>query len=110
MEQRLDLYSERDSKGGTRSVWLRLTNGRLILEGQDLGGAVGDFYDGASEYEWAWTLAPEQVDDLLVRLGVAAGAPDFRAQIGRQLNALPRAEVQAYFRDAGAAFWSRRGD
>jgi hypothetical protein len=41
VDEIFDLYFERDVHGGARDVWLRLTEaGILILEGQDLGGAV----------------------------------------------------------------------
>jgi len=110
-EQRLDLYSEMDTHGGTRYVWLRLTSeGNLILEGQDLGGAVDKFW-GASEYEWAWSLHPERLGFFLESLGMDASEPaNLLNSIGAALNVLDRTEIEKMFEAAGATFWSRAGD
>ena len=110
-EQTLDLYSEMDAHGGMRHVWLRLTSGgNLILEGQDLGGAVDRFW-GTSEYEWAWSLHPERLDFFLKLLGVDASEPaDLLESIGAAINALDRTEIEKMFEAAGATFWSRAGD
>ncbi len=110
-EQSLDLYSETDPHGGTRSVWLRLTSeGSLILEGQDLGGAVDKFW-GTSEYEWAWSLHPEQLGPFLESIGVDASDPaDLLKSVGAALKALDRSEIERMFKAAGATFWNRAGD
>jgi hypothetical protein len=56
-ESSVELWHERDERG-TRSLWLRrLSDGRLSIEGQDLGPGVAIFGEGLSEYEWAWTVA-----------------------------------------------------
>ncbi len=110
-EQTLDLYSEVDAHGGTRSVWLRLTSeGNLILEGADVGEAVNTFW-GTQEYEWGWCLPPERLDFLLKSLGVAAAdRDDLLEVIAAALNALERTEIQEKFKEAGAKFWSWVGD
>jgi hypothetical protein len=59
-------------RGGTRSVWARLTDaGVLVVEGQDLGRGVQSVF-GFSEYEWAVTVRPEDQPALLD----AMSAPD----------------------------------
>jgi hypothetical protein len=111
MERTVELYSEEDARGGTRQVWLRLTDdGTLILEGQDLGGAVGLAFRGSSEYEWGWALAPDRVGELLGKLDVPADSPDLLNAVGQQVMNLERDDIQNEFREAGAEFWSRHGD
>ena len=111
-ERTLDLCSEADAHGGTRSVWLRLTeNGALILEGQDLGPGVSDFFgEAVSEYEWAWKLPPDGLRLLLDSLRVAAGSPDLLEQVARRLKVLNGSQMQKRFEQAGATFWSRVGE
>jgi hypothetical protein len=110
-DQTIDLYSEDDAHGGTRTVWLRIANqGQIALEGQDLGAGVALRFDGASEYEWAWTLKGDQVERLLTTLGIAPESADAPQQLVKRLKHLPRTEIADCFRDAGAAFWSRHGD
>lgn len=110
-EQTFDLYSENDRHGGSRTVWLRLADdGQISLEGQDLGPGVAQFFDGASEYEWRWTLQRGQVERLLTTLGIAPEPADAPEQLAKRLKRLPRTEIADYFRDAGASFWSRHGD
>jgi hypothetical protein len=111
MEQTINLYSETDAYGGSRHVWLRLTEeGKLILEGQDLGGAATKAF-GAGEYEWAWSLAPEQVVAFLKTLGVGESqSKDVLGSVAAALGKIERTKIQNLFRDAGAKFWSRIGD
>ena len=106
-EQKLDLFSENDMLGGRRYVWLRLTKeGNLILEGQDLGGAANSFW-GASEYEWAWSLHPEQLGSFLMSLHIKPSEPAaILESIAAALNELDRTELQKVFEEAGATFWS----
>jgi hypothetical protein len=88
-----------------------MEDGALSLEGQDLGGAVGEFFGSSfSEYEWAWLLPASRLLLLLDRLGVAEGAPDLVEQEGQRLDALGDAEAQARFKKAGAIFWSHLSD
>ncbi len=110
-KQVIDLYSQLDTHGGTRCVWLRLTGeGNLTLEGQDHGGAAEKFW-GASEYQWAWSLHPDRLVFFLELLGVDASAPaDLLESIGAALNALDRTEIEKMFKAAGATFWSRAGE
>jgi hypothetical protein len=111
-ERTLDLYSETDAHGGTRHVWLRLTeDGAVMLEGQDLGRGVSTFFgEDFSEYEWSWELAADRLEVLLGSLGVAAGSPDLFEQLASRLKTLGGVEMEDRFREAGATFWSRLGE
>jgi len=111
MERTIDLFSETDAHGGSRHVWLRLTKkGELILEGQDLGGAAPKLF-GPSEYEWAWTLAPERLSAFLESLGLEAClSAGLLVSVTEALNKLERTKIQKVFEDAGAKFWNRIGD
>jgi hypothetical protein len=106
--QTFELRSASQSDQARRHVWLRrMEDGALSLEGQDLGGGVGEFFGSSfSEYEWAWLLPAPQLHLLLDRLGVAESAPDIVQEVGRRLEALGDAEAQARFKDAGATFSS----
>lgn len=110
MDETVDLYADRDSHGGSRRVWLhRKDDGSLILEGQDLGGAVTEFWGSSfTEYEWDWSLPAHLVSAFLEGLGIA---PDAALEdVGERLKQLDRGELQPRFEDAGAEFWSRVGD
>lgn len=82
-----------------------------MLEGQDLGGAVGAFFgNDFVEYEWGWVLAPDRLHRLLDALGVAVDSPDLLGQVGHRLKLLEESEMEGRFKEAGATFWSRVGD
>jgi hypothetical protein len=110
MGETVDLYAERDSHGGSRCVWLhRRDDGSLVLEGQDLGGAVTEFWGSAfTEYEWDWSLPADRVSTFFEELGIAQDAA--LEDVAERLKQLDRAELQQRFKDAGAEFWSRVGD
>ena len=111
MERTFDLYSEEDAQGGTRHVLLRVTDqGGLILEGQDLGGAVSLAFPGSSEYEWGWALPRARVAAFLRLFNVRADSSDWFDQVGRGLKQVDPTEVQKLFKENGAEFWSRHGD
>jgi hypothetical protein len=107
MEWRVELYSETDAHGGTRQVWLRLTEkGGLILEGLDLGEAPRKAF-GTTEYEWGWSIAPERLGVFLKSLDVeATQSTDLLKSIADALKEVERAKIQQMFKEAGAEFWS----
>ena len=111
-EQSLELCAETDSEGGTRTAWLRnKEDGDLILEGQDLGGSVGQFFgSGFREYEWAWSLQRERQHLLLGPLGLRLDSPQFLEQVAASLRGRESRELQRLFEEAGATFWSRVGE
>lgn len=114
-DRTLELYSEDDERG-TRNVWLRLTeDGVLILEGQDLGRQVSDFFGGeVSEYEWGWSLPADQLhvlhDSLRVDNRVDNPPADLLETVASSLRRLDTNGMQECFKDAGAEFWSRVGE
>ncbi len=110
-EQTIDLSSETDALGGSRHVWLRFTEkGEIILQGQDLGGAVTGLF-GTTEYEWAWSLAPKHLGAFLRSLGIEASpSVDLLETIADALKKLDQTKIQKLFEDAGATFWNRVGD
>jgi hypothetical protein len=73
-EKPITLFQSRDAKG-TRSIWVTpLPDGRLRIDGQDLGPAVAIFGEDFSEYEWAWTVAAGDVPRVSELLGGSPGA------------------------------------
>ncbi len=111
VEQMIDLFSDTDAHGGSRHVWLRFTKkGEIILQGQDLGGAVRKLF-GTTEYEWAWSLAPMHLGAFLKSLGIEASpSVDLLETIADVLKKLDQTKIQKLFEDAGATFWNRIGD
>ena len=72
-ERRVELWHGRDHNG-TRSIWaVLLPDGRLKIEGQDLGPGVAIWGEGLSEYEWDWTVAAADVPRLVEILGGREG-------------------------------------
>ena len=57
------------------------TKGDLVIEGQDLGAEVEEFF-GYSEYEWAWTISAKDCDRLLAALG---GESDLLSALGERV-------------------------
>jgi hypothetical protein len=98
-----------DGRGGTRHIRLQRTSSGLMLEGQDLGGAVSEIFgEDFTEYEWSWSLPSDRIQVLADRVG-AATLPDLdhRLQIVMSRSSL---EIQKLFEEAGAVFWNRIGD
>jgi hypothetical protein len=110
-ESSVELWHERDERG-TRSLWLRrLSDGRLSIEGQDLGPGVAIFGEGLSEYEWAWTVAAADVPRITELLGGPSGVDPvtaLRAWVRENNGSDPGSALKK----AGLtlAFWSRLGD
>ena len=110
-ERTVQLFQSRDD-GGTRSLWATmLADGGLSLEGQDLGGSVAVFGEGMTEYEWAWTVAADDVPLLAAAFGGKLGddpIPLIRHWV-KQGNGRDPGQ---HLKDAGFAveFWSRIGD
>jgi hypothetical protein len=71
-ERKVELAQQRDERG-SRQVWARLTaDGAVVIEGVDVGPGVTAFFgEGHEEYEWAYTIAP---NDVPLLLDTAAGA------------------------------------
>jgi len=97
--------------GDSRSLWLRLKeNGDLIIEGQDLGPGVAQWW-GGSEYEWDITIKAADVPAYVRCLGGRPGENvlDLVLACFRRDSAC----VEKGFLEAHAIpieFWSRVGD
>ncbi|HUG30459.1 MAG TPA: hypothetical protein VMQ65_08115 [Candidatus Limnocylindria bacterium] len=110
-ERTIQLFQSRDDRG-TRSIWATtLADGRLKLEGQDLGASVAIFGEGFTEYEWAWMVAADDVPRLPAAFGGKLGddpIPLLRHWI-KQGNGRDPGQ---HLKNEGFAveFWSRIGD
>ena len=110
-ERPIYLWRGRDDRG-SRSLWAtRLPDGRLRIEGQDLGPGVAIFGQGLSEYEWAWTIAAADVPRIPELLGSSPGADPvaaMRAWVQENNGSDPGNALKK----AGLTleFWSRLGD
>ena len=110
-ERTIQLFQSRDDRG-TRSLWATtMADGRLRLEGQDLGASVAIFGEGLTEYEWAWTVAADDVPLLPAAFGGKLGddpIPLIRHWV-KQGNGRDPGQ---HLKDSGFAveFWSRMGD
>lgn len=110
-ERRVELWHGRDHNG-SRSIWgVLLADGRLKIEGQDLGAGVAIWGEGFTEYEWTWTVAATDVHRVVEILGGGDG--------GDPLDLLTHWARDAGGRDPGQhlknaglelGFWSRVGD
>ena len=105
------LFQSRDDRG-TRSIWAHtLADGRLKIEGQDLGASVSFFAEALTEYEWDWIVAAADVPNLPAYFGGKLGddpLPLMRHWI-EQANGRDPGQ---HLKDAGleVEFWSRLGD
>ena len=103
----------------SKSIVLRNTNNRhleasinakgdLVIEGQDLGAEVKEFF-GYSEYEWAWTISASDCDRLLAALG---GESDLLTALGKKFSGEHAADLQSFLESEGIEFeaWGRIGD
>ena len=94
--------------GGLRHLKARLSqDGVLTIEGHDLGKAVEDFF-GVREYEWAWTIAPAEVE----RLAAALGVSNVLTGLHERFSGDDAAGLQPFLDEQGIEYepWSRMGD
>lgn len=105
----------RDQHDADGSRYLDATlgaDGRLLIEGQDLGAGVERIFgEGIREYEWSWTIRPASVPAAVAALDGAPGEPPLAA-IARWSAAHEGADPGKVLKEAGVPveFWSRRGD
>ena len=110
-ERRVELWQGRDHNG-TRSIWaVLLADGRLKIEGQDLGPGVAIFGEGFSEYEWDWTVAAADVPRLVEILEGSEDDDPLDLLVGWSRDSGGRDPGQ-HLKRAGMEleFWSRVGD
>jgi hypothetical protein len=106
----ISLFRSRDERG-TRSLWVtRMNDGRLRIEGQDLGPSVAAFGEGLSEYEWDWIVAAADVARIAELLGRPEGS-DPIAALRSWTSAANGRDPGQQLKDAGLEleFWSRIG-
>ncbi len=110
-DRTVDLWQGRDARG-TRSIWATLHgDGRLMIEGQDLGPQVEVFGAGLREYVWAWTAQPGDVARIVELLGGQPG-DDPVALLQGWMRQNKDHDPGNFLKHAGATleFWSRIGD
>jgi hypothetical protein len=110
-ERTVQLFQSRDDRG-TRSLWATtLADGRLKIEGQDLGPSVSIFGADFTEYEWDWTIAAADVPLLPEYFGGKLG-DDPIPLLGHWIKQGNGRDPGQHLKDAGLEleFWSRLGD
>ncbi len=102
------LRNTRDAQG-TRYLEASINaEGDLVIEGQDIGPGVEEFF-GVSEYEWAWTISARDCDELLDALGAKS---DLLSALGERFAGEHAADIQPFLEAEGIRFeaWGRTGD
>lgn len=74
-DERTAVLRDLDDDSGTRYLDATIDKaGRLVIEGQDVGAGVErQFGEGYREYEWRWTVKPDDIPAAVAALG---GEPD----------------------------------
>ena len=94
---------------GTRYLGAKLSaDGTLTIQGHDLGEGVERSF-GYWEYEWAWTIQPEDVATLKSALD---SGDDVLAALAARFSNNAAVGLQPFFDENGVRyeFWSRVGD
>ena len=108
----LVLRNQRDDRGTRHLSARRDRDGRLRIDGHDLGRGVEDaFGPGLSEYEWSWVIEPDVVAAAVAALDGGEGDDPLRV-LEAWSAAHGGADPGSQLRDAGVpiAFWNRVGD
>lgn len=103
---------DRDGADGTRYLDATIDKaGRLVIEGQDVGAVVErQFGEGYREYEWRWTVKPDDIPAAIEALG---------GETGESPLAVAARWTEEHDTDPGSALkaakvrielWSRLGD
>ncbi len=106
------ILRDREDSDGTRYLDATIDKaGRLVIEGQDVGAGVEhSFGEGYREYEWRWTVKPDDIPEATAALG---GEP------GESPLAVAARWIEEHDTDPGSAIkaarvrielWSRLGD
>jgi hypothetical protein len=96
-----------ESPGYSRTEWASVDeSGALSIEGQSLSSSADPY-----EYEWAFSVAPDQVPRLVTALGGTAGE-DVIPLLVRHCRAHHPPDFSGLMESEGVefAFWSRAGD
>ncbi|HSV94268.1 MAG TPA: hypothetical protein VLH81_14390, partial [Desulfobacterales bacterium] len=108
----LVLRHSKDERGTRHLSAHRGADGSLHIDGHDLGSGVADaFGSGNTEYEWCWTVRPDDVPAVVAALGGDPG-DDVLAVLARWSAANDGRDPGQGIRDAGVpvVFDNRVGD
>ena len=85
-------------------------DGRIIIEGRDLGPGVERIF-GALEYEWAWTIGPDAIAAAIEALDGRDGDDPLRV-LAAWSTVHGGMDPGSHLQGAGVPieFWSRMGD
>ena len=103
------MEDSQDFRGWQRRELHEEANGSLVIEGQDLGSGVSDFWGGGqTEYEFTRTIAPPAVGAL--RLALQIGDTPLLEVLEMRFETT--SDFEAYLTANGieTSFWSRVGD
>jgi hypothetical protein len=98
-------------QSGTRHLGARMNaSGDLLIEGQDLGEGVEQFFGtGTREYEWVWTVRAANIAKLAAALGAK---DDVLAALRARFSGALAAGLHGFLKESEVPFesWSRVGD
>ena len=106
------LRDQRDADGSRRLGVEVRQDGRIVIEGQDLGPGVERIWgDGNDEYEWVWVIEPDAVPAMVAALGGVTGDDPARL-LKVWYDEHGDMDPGIRLREAGVPveFWSRVGD
>lgn len=105
---RVVLRQQRDADGTRYLEAYYAPSGDIVIEGQDLGKGVEDFF-GFSEYEWVWTIKAADIPQLLNALEIEANP--LRA-LGQRFSGAQAAGLSSFLDGQQVPYsaWSRIGD
>ncbi|MET0863901.1 MAG: hypothetical protein ABWZ98_06165 [Nakamurella sp.] len=109
MKQTIAIRATNDEQGYTSRTISLDDDGSLVIEGQDLGSGVGDFWGGGfSEYEFARTIRREGV----ARLKELSGVGDANVLESLRDRFGSTRAMETFLEENGieSSFWSRVGD
>jgi hypothetical protein len=109
---RVVLRNLRDDRGTRHLSASRDPDGRIRIEGHDLGRGVEDaFGAGLNEYEWGWVIETDAVAVAIAALDGREGDDPLKL-LAVWSTAHGGADPGSHLRDAGVpiAFWNRIGD
>lgn len=108
--EKVTFTTTRDDDGVMARWVTRHEDGRLSIEGQDLGPGVERWFGpGNREYEFSRTLSADAVRELQRQLDMIDG-PDFLQQLRARFESTHELEKFVAEHGIESEFWSRVGD